>query len=134
LDGAIIKEAYELQSIYIENIGNNKFNTHALPIEANFSPVMSIESKDLNKDGLKDIILAGNFYGFMPGVGRQDASQGYLLLNGGNNSFLTVEHTNSGILLEGEVKEMKWIRLSNGREGLIIARNNEDIVILEIKK
>jgi hypothetical protein len=55
-------------------------------------------------------------------------------LNGGNNSFLTVEHTNSGILLEGEVKEMKWIRLSNGREGLIIARNNEDIVILEIKK
>jgi hypothetical protein len=134
LDGAIIKEAYELQSIYIENIGDSKFNTHALPIEANFSPVMSIESKDINKDGLKDIILAGNFYGFMPGVGRQDASQGYLLLNGGNNSFSTVEHTKSGILLEGEVKEMKWIRLANWREGLIIARNNEDILILELKK
>lgn len=132
MKSTIIKEAIELQSIYIENLENNEYEIHPLPIEANFSPIMSIVSRDINMDGLKDIIVAGNFYGFTPGMGRQDASLGLLLINKGGNYFETVDPSRSGIIIDGQVRDMSWIELENGKTALVIAKNNEALEIIEL--
>ena len=74
---------------------------------------MSIVSRDIDKNGLKDIIVAGNFYDFTPGMGRQDASPGLLLINKSRNEFKTVDPSRSGIVIDGQVREMSWIELGN---------------------
>lgn len=132
LKDAEVKTASEFQSFYIENLGNDKFVTHPLPIEANFAPVMSIVSRDVDEDGLKDVIIAGNFYNFNPGMGRQDASHGLLLLNKGNNKFDPAPYGKSGIRIEGQVKNMEWIVSADGSEMLVISKNNEGVDMLKL--
>ncbi len=133
LEGSIIKKAVEFQSMYYENKGNGMFESIPLPIEANMAPINNMVVHDVNKDGLKDIILGGNFYDFMPGMGTQDASHGLLLINTGKNRFEAINHRESGILLEGQVRAMDWIELANGLTGLVVAKNNAAAVILNIK-
>lgn len=133
IKGSIIKEANELQSLYIENIGNGEFKIHELPIEANFAPINSMLSVDINKDGLKDIIVAGNFYDFTPPMGRQDASMGLLLVNKGENKFVALSPDKSGISIDGQVRKMGWIDLIDKRRALIALKNNEPITILLVE-
>ena len=114
LKDANVKRAKEFQSLYIENLGDGKFVTHTLPDVVNFAPVMSILSKDIDGDGLKDVLLAGNFYDFNPGMGRQDASRGLLLLNKGDNQFEPVPYNKSGLRIEGQVKNMEWLVTADG--------------------
>ena len=132
LKDAQVKTAIEFQSLYAENTGNGDFVTHTLPVEANFAPIMSIVSKDINEDGLKDVILGGNFYGFNPGMGRQDASRGLLLLNKGNNKFVPAPFEKSGINIKGQVKNMKWIVPVEGSEMLLISKNNDSVEMLKL--
>ena len=104
------------------------------PAEANFSPIMSMLSLDVNEDGLKDIVIGGNFYGFTPGMGIQDASHGLLLVNKGSNEFEPIEHNQSGIMMEGQIRDMDWITLSNGSTALIVARNNKSPMLFKMRK
>ncbi|MDN5212596.1 VCBS repeat-containing protein [Fulvivirgaceae bacterium BMA12] len=134
LKGTIIREAVEFRSIYFENDGNGKFKPIPLPAEANFSPIMSMISLDVNEDGLKDIVAGGNFYGFTPGMGRQDADYGLLLINKGGNAFKPLSHDQSGLMIEGQVRDMDLIKLSNGGMALIVARNNEAAMLFGIGK
>ena len=134
LKDAQVKTANEFQSLYAENTGNGNFVTHNLPIEANFAPVMSILSKDINKDGLKDVILGGNFYDFNPGMGRQDASRGLLLLNKGDNMFDPIPYGESGIGIEGQVKNIEWLVSADGSEMLVISKNNKGVDMIRVEK
>jgi hypothetical protein len=52
----------ETRSCYLENVGNGKFIKHPLPVEAQFAPVNAIICDDLDNDGYKDLLLAGNEY------------------------------------------------------------------------
>jgi hypothetical protein len=52
----------EIKSCWIENAGNGKFVKHVLPKEAQFAPVNAIVCTDMDGDGIKDILLAGNEY------------------------------------------------------------------------
>jgi enediyne biosynthesis protein E4 len=47
------------ETIYLENTGNG-FKVKHLPIEAQYAPVYSMLSVDVNEDGFKDLILFGN--------------------------------------------------------------------------
>jgi hypothetical protein len=72
------------QSCWIENAGNGKFIKHVLPKEAQFAPVNTIVCTDMNGDGIKDILLAGNEYQTEVMTGRYDASYGCFLKGSGN--------------------------------------------------
>ncbi len=50
-----------------------------LPSEAQFSPVRDILVRDVNKDGITDLVLVGNDYAVRPSYGRYDASYGWCL-------------------------------------------------------
>ena len=132
LKDAEVKKASEFQSLYIENLGGDNFAAHPLPKEVNFAPVMSMVSKDLDEDGLKDVVLAGNFYDFNPGMGRQDASRGLLLLNKGDNQFVPEPLENSGLDIKGQVRNMELIVTGDGSEILVIAQNNEGVDMFKL--
>jgi hypothetical protein len=100
----------------------------ALPMEAQISPVFAIAADDLDGDGKKDIWLGGNFYAVKPQVGRYNASRGTFLKGTGNHSFVAVPAKNSGISVEGEIRDAGIIDVK-GSKHLIIGRNNAGVVV-----
>ena len=50
-----------------------------LPIEAQYTPIYSIEINDVNNDNAKDIFLGGNQFNVKPQFGRHDASKGLIV-------------------------------------------------------
>jgi hypothetical protein len=122
----------ETRTCYFENTGNGKFIKHALPIEAQFSPVNTIICDDLDNDGFKDLLLAGNEYQAEVMTGRYDASYGCFLRGGRNKSFTSVPPATSGFILNGDVKDMSLIRLLNGEKILLAAVNNDSMRVFKI--
>ncbi|SHF22649.1 protein of unknown function [Arenibacter palladensis] len=75
----------------------------------------------------KDVILAGNFYDFNPGMIGQDTSYGVLLPNRGKNIFKAVPNSKRGIQIEGLVNSMDWITSADGSTNLVVVKNNERV-------
>jgi len=126
-------EAYNLSSIVLINDGMGNFTSKALPIEAQFSPVYGIEISDFNEDGNQDILLGGNFHKAKPEVGRYDASYGLLLAGNGKGDFQPVPAVESGIRINGEVRDI--ISITTAKEKLIlVSRNNESALTFTTKK
>ncbi|MEN8203109.1 MAG: VCBS repeat-containing protein [Bacteroidota bacterium] len=131
---AVLENARKFQvtrasSSYLENLGKGQFSLRDLPEEAQFSPVYSMASGDYNRDGYPDLILAGNFYGSRIKFGRLDANRGLVFLGNGDGSFVALPNHESGLYLDGEVRDMAELTLSNGSEILIFAPNNDRLQV-----
>ncbi len=122
----------ETRSMYFENIGNGKFVKHPLPVEAQFAPVNAIICDDLDNDGFKDLLLAGNEYQTNVMTGRYDASYGCFLKGGPDKKFTSVPPAESGFVLDGDVKSMAMIRLSNGEKIILAAVNNDSLRVFSV--
>jgi len=122
----------ETRTCYFENTGNGKFIKHVLPVEAQFSPVNTIICDDLDNDGFKDLLLAGNEYQAEVMTGRYDASYGCFLRGSSNKSFVSVPPATSGFILNGDVKDLSLIRLSNGEKIVLAAVNNDSMRVFKI--
>lgn len=109
LKGAGILKAIEMRSVYLENKENKSFVLHALPIEAQFAPVYAITSTDINGDGKKDLILAGNNAWTRIRYGRYEASHGTLLAGDGKGDFKFIPPAASGITVRGDVRSIEYI-------------------------
>ncbi|MFD1095670.1 FG-GAP-like repeat-containing protein [Salegentibacter chungangensis] len=118
LDKAEVNEITNFESIVAYNDGNAGFDLKALPGAAQFSCICSINSGDFNKDGEADLVIAGNNYSLKPQFGRMDANFGTILLNG-KEGFKVANSAETGLMLEGEVKALKWLKDSQGREYLL---------------
>lgn len=124
----------ETRSCYFENTGKGKFIMHPLPVEAQFAPVNAIICDDLDNDGFKDLLLAGNEYQAEVMTGRYDASYGCFLRGSRNKSFTSVPPVASGFILKGDVKDMALIRLSNGKKIVLTAVNNDSLRVFRINR
>ena len=122
LNGAAVLSAQQLASVWIEN-NNNQFIIRELPTETQFSTVQSMLADDFNGDGKVDILAAGNFYEMPPSIGRFDASFGTLLYGDGCGNF-TANSLQNTLRLDGAVRDLKNIRLKNGKKAYLVARNN----------
>jgi len=122
----------ETRTCYFENAGNGKFIKHPLPVEAQFAPVNAIICDDLDNDGIKDILLAGNEFQAEVNTGRYDASYGCFLRGGGKATFNSVPPAESGFVLTGDVKDMELIRSSNGERMILAAVNNDSMRVFRI--
>ncbi len=129
-----IPELYcdETRSCFLENTGNGKFIKYVLPMQAQFAPVNAIICDDLDNDGFKDLLLAGNEYQTEVMTGRYDASYGCFLRGGKNKSFTSVPPVESGFILNGDVKDMSLLRLSNGQKLIVAAVNNDSLRVFRI--
>lgn len=122
---AIPYEVTNLQTSVLWNNGGS-FSLQALPLEAQLAPVFAIVVDDFNGDQQADIWLGGNFYSLKPQVGRHDASRGVLLLGKGNQRFEPMGYRESGIRVDGEVRDAKILKVGEEKV-LLVARNNETL-------
>ena len=129
---ALRYEVNNLQSAILWN-NNGSLELQALPVEAQMSPVFGIVADDIDEDGKMDIWLGGNFYALKPQGGRQNASRGVYLKGNGNKSFSYVSPGESGIKVEGEVRDAGIIPI-NGSKHLIVGRNNASVLLFERRK
>ena len=111
---------------------NGNLKLQALPQEAQVSPVFGIAIDDLNEDGNLDIWLGGNLYAVQPQIGRHDASRGILLEGRGNQNFQAINPAESGIYVEGEVRDAVVLKTGN-QKSLVVARNDKTVLVFQKK-
>jgi hypothetical protein len=132
LKNAVHLKAYHLQSSLLMNKGGGTFELKPLPLEAQFSPLYGLLVKDLDGDGNLDILGGGNLHEVKPEVGRYDASYGVFLKGDGKGNFTVVKNRESGLRLEGAIRDVETIKV--GKEDLIlIARNDAALQLLKFK-
>jgi hypothetical protein len=129
-DGWMGLQCETTSSVYIENLGNGKFKTHVLPVQAQFAPVNSIVAEDVDADGNTDLIIAGNEYQAAANTGRYDASYGLLLKGDGKGGFTPVDILQSGLLIDGDIKDMKMISIKNNGRLLLAIPNDSKLISL----
>ncbi|AMC11635.1 RNA-binding protein [Lutibacter profundi] len=118
-----------LKSFILKNTKNGNFTIQELPIQAQFSPTLSIETLDINNDGYEDIFGLGNIYDTEVETIRYDASKGYLLFGDKNGNFNFSE--NLSFYNNNEAKVVKKI-IINHKQHLIILNKNNKLQILKL--
>ncbi len=121
-------QAKNFETIVLENTGNG-FAVKHLPVEAQYAPVYSIVSRDLNGDGYKDLILFGNNRLNKIQLGRDDASHGIVLMNDGRANFKFLSADKTGMTLRGDVRSALIIDLE-----LVVGVNNDSVKVFHIRK
>ena len=119
-------------SIIAWGLGKGKFKVERLPDAVQFSCVNAIQCVDVNKDGKKDLVLAGNQSGFLPQFGKSDASFGSVIINNGNRNLKLLSDPESGLNIEGEVRHIASLPINNSTR-LLFVRNNDFPVMVQVK-
>ncbi len=133
MDGALVLTCKEVRNGWFKNDGKGHFVFHPFPPMAQVAPVNAMVYTDVNRDGKPDIILVGNEYQASVMAGRYDASYGLLLTGNGKGDFEAVTPAASGLILEGDVKDMKIINTVK-QPILLAAVNNSNMKAFAIKK
>jgi len=133
LKEAKVLEVKQTQTCVFYNNGKGGFVMKPLPYRAQFSPVFSALVTDVNNDGIRDILLTGNFYGLKPEVGRFDANYGVTLLGNRARWFDYITPASSGIFVKGEVRDSKEIPAKDGKI-IVVARNNDALQLFQPAK
>lgn len=130
LEQSLKYEITSFSSIYLEN-KNGKFSAQPLPYQAQLSNINALVVKDIDTDGNLDIILGGNLYNAEVETPRNDASYGLWLKGDGNNDFIAQNPRTSGLVIRGDVRNMKTITIGN-QAHLIVAKNNDPLQLIKI--
>ncbi len=130
LDKSLHYEVKSFASIYMENT-NGSFTITALPIEAQFSSVNQILTKDFDNNGYVDALLAGNLHEAEVETPRNDSSIGLLLENSGDTKFSALSALKSGFYAKGDIKDMEFITIGNVLH-VVLVKNNDLIQLVKV--
>ena len=83
-----------------------------------------ILASDFDGDGKTDLLMAGNFDGVKPEIGKMSAGYGVYLRGDGKGHFIPVRELESGFFVPGQARDIQPVRT---RRGLIyiVSRNND---------
>ena len=132
LSGAILKKASTFATSVAMNNGDGSFTLVPLPDEAQLAPVYGILAADLDGDGHTDLLLAGNFDGFKPEIGRMAASYGLVLRGDGKGHFTPLHVSRSGFFVPGQSRDIARLRTPRG-DLFVVARNNDRPLIFRLE-
>ena len=132
-EDAIIMQANDMSSSYIENKGNGQFTIKPLPLEAQAAPVYGMISEDVDGDGNLDLLMVGNDYGMDPYSGRHDAFMGLYMKGDGKGNFSPTTIAQSGFFVKGDAKGLATIHTAKN-EDIIVATQNQDSLLVFSKK
>jgi enediyne biosynthesis protein E4 len=124
LAGAIIKRAETFATSLVRNDGDGSFTLVPLPREVQIAPVYGMLASDFNRDGALDLLLAGNFDGVKPEIGRMSASYGLLLSGKGDGTFTAVSAAESGFFVPGQARDIQRLKTRAG-DLYVVTRNND---------
>lgn len=122
--------AMEINNLQSGVFVNEQNKYHFVPFDntVQTSRVNVIEAWDSNKDGLPDLLLAGNFYGNRTRFGRSDALPPLLLQNKGKLQYTYMGPDKTGLFLWQQTKSAA---LLNGGRQLLFFNNNSTPVLYE---
>ncbi len=128
LDASVKRQVYVLATTYFVNDGQGNFTSKELPWLVQSSSVNDIYLERNDKETINEILMVGNNFEISTQLGRLDASHGFLLQNDESGN---ISYTQS-LGISGAARTIKKINV-NGKEGFIIALNNEAPIFL-VKK
>ncbi len=126
-------KAYTFTSSLIENKGDGTFRIKPFENRLQISNINSILISDLNGDNTDDLLMAGNFYGPEVQTIRLDAGVGIYMRGDSSGNFTFIPPYESGLYIEGDVRDVQKINSSRG-EFLLIAKNNALLQIIRLNK
>ncbi len=111
--------------------GKMRFEEMTIPLQV--SPITRMISTDLNGDKFPDLLLAGNDYSYDVATGNFDANKGMVLINNGDKSTFTVlPPSKSGLLINGMVQSLLFIK---GDTSLVVAGiNRSKVEVFKLNK
>ena len=124
LADAVQKKAEMFATSLMRNNGDGSFTMVPLPDEAQVAPVYGILARDVDGDGITDLMLAGNFDGFKPDIARASDSYGLVLRGSKSGAFTPMTHLASGFVVPGQSRDILSLRSSAGAL-VFVARNND---------
>ena len=130
LKASLHYKADTFASYWIENKGKGEFTMHKLPNRAQFSSINDMVEIKYN-DNNTALIVAGNLYGSEVETPRNDASVGLVLLTDTKGEIKVVPPAESALMIKGEVKVIRKIKLASGNEALLFAINNDSLKLIE---
>ncbi len=120
--------ADHLNTTYFESGADGKFHEKSLPLQAQFSPVFTINVIDYDKDGKQDLLLCRNINQARLRFGKCDANYGMLLKGDGKGNFSYINQQQSGFNIWGDVRSV--ITVNNT---LLFGINQKDIKAYKMK-
>ena len=115
-----------LESSFVRNNGDGKFEIIPLPQQAQIAPVFGLLAEDINADGNLDLLGVGNSYAPEIVYGRFDALKGVTFLGDGKGNFNFVGSTTSGFFVDGDAKGIARIETPKGSR-IIVTQNNDSL-------
>ena len=107
---------------------NGRFVFKSLPVDAQLSAVTGIIVNDFDKDGKRDILLAGNKFDVEVETTPADASPGLFMKGTGDLNFKPFKHFESGFFVPYNVKDIQLIKVKD-EWAVIVGINNEGVRI-----
>lgn len=126
LNNSIHLKAGILASCVFWGTATNKFEREELPLSAQEAPIMDLAIKDVNADGLPDVIAVGNDYGLEIESGRLDAGDGWIILGSKDKKLKVVPNRRTGFWANKEGRKVRVVAGSKADNLLILVGNNSD--------
>lgn len=123
MENALHYQAHLFSSIVLIN-DQGKLVMKKLPVEAQFSTVNAIVVDDFDKDGINDILLAGNKFDVEVETTAADASPGLFLKGTGGLNFEPMKPLESGFFVPHNVKDMDMIKMDKGWAVLVTCNDD----------
>ncbi len=134
LTTAYQKEVTTFSSKLLLNKGNGSFDISDLPGVAQSSPILSVITKDVNKDGFEDLVVIGNIYETEVETPRYDAGNGVVLLSNQKDGYTALSSSQSGLYIEGNAKNLLNIYHEGlNKELLLIGVNDASLQVRILK-
>ena len=131
LADAVQKHVDTFASVMLRNNGDGSFTMVPLPDEAQIAPVYGILARDIDGDGIPDLMLAGNFDGFRPDIARVSDSYGLVLRGSKSGAFTALSHHASGFVVPGQSRGIVSVRSRSG-ERFVVVRNNDRPLVFRL--
>jgi hypothetical protein len=103
---------------------NGTFTRRDFTLRAQLAPSNQILVSDYDNDGIKDIILGGNLFASEVETPRADAGHGVFLKGGKEMSFKVLKPEETGLFIDGDVKDLATIKVK-GKSYILVANNND---------
>ncbi|WP_420322220.1 FG-GAP-like repeat-containing protein [Flagellimonas sp.] len=132
LEESVKYQAVNFSTSYFENDGQGHFTIKPMERMVQTSSVNAIYAGDVTGSGCLDLVMGGNLYESEVETPRNDASHGLFLIGNGHGDFKGLMPYKSGLMVKGEVRRIKEIKLANGSKGLIFAINEDSLKIEQL--
>ena len=134
IDNAFQLKAVEFRSHILLNQGDGTYEKRPLPSYAQISPINAILAQDYNGDKYTDLILAGNMLTSETETVRYDAGHGLVLQGRADGGHTPVRPLQSGLHLQGDVKDLALIKLGEDTLGILVAKNDDQLQLIKMKR